>query len=156
MIEINIPGFRNLQLAHAVFNYNGTVAVDGTLLPGVKEAIAALVRNLHVHIITADTFDLARSQLAGLPVKLIIVPVESQTEAKLEFISRLGSDNVVAIGNSRNDRKMLNAAALSIALIQQEGASAETIANADIVSCSIFDALGLINNPKRLIAALRS
>src|SRR5512133_1291719 len=128
MIEINIPGFRNLQLKHIVSDYNGTLAVDGKLLPGVREAIAALAPDIQIHVITADTFGLAASQLAGLPVNLTITPVESQAEAKLEFVSKLGANAVVAIGNGRNDRKMLDAAAIGIALIQKEGESAVSLA----------------------------
>lgn len=156
MIEINIPGFRNLQLAHVVCDYNGTLAVDGKLLPGVRDAITTLSHDIQVHVITADTFGLAAGELAGLPVTLTIIPVESQAEAKLEFVSRLGADTVVAIGNGRNDRKMLSAAALGIALIQKEGASAETLTAADVVASGILDALDLLRNPKRLIATLRS
>ncbi len=156
MIKIDIPGFGNLALAHLVSDYNGTLAVDGQLLPGVREAIAALAPDIQIHVITADTFGLAASQLAGLPVNLTITPVESQAEAKLEFVSKLGADAVVAIGNGRNDRKMLDAAAIGIALIQKEGASAVSLASADVVSPGILDALDLLRNPKRLIATLRS
>lgn len=156
MIEINIPGFRNLQLNHIVSDYNGTLAVDGKLLPGVREAIIALAPDIQIHVITADTFGLAAGQLSGLPVNLTITPVESQAEAKLAFISRLGVDTVVAIGNGRNDRKMLSAAAIGIALIQREGASAVSLASADVVSLNILEALDLLRNPKRLIATLRS
>lgn len=156
MIEINIPGFRNLQLKHVVSDYNGTLAVDGKLLPGVREAITAIADDIQIHVITADTFGLAAGQLSGLPVNLTITPVESQAEAKLAFISQLGIDTVVAIGNGRNDRKMLDAAAIGIALIQREGASALSLASADVVSLNILEALDLLRNPKRLIATLRS
>lgn len=156
MIKINIPGFRNLELAHLVLDFNGTLAIDGVLLPGVGEALRVLSLDLEIHVITADTFGLAASQLDRLPVKLTVTPAESQAEAKSEFVSQLGSDRVVAIGNGRNDREMLKAAALGIALIQTEGASAETLANADVVSSVILDALALLRNPKRIIATLRS
>lgn len=156
MIEIDIPGFRHLRLAHIVSDYNGTLAADGVLLPGVKDALAALAGNVRLHVITADTFGLATGQLAGLPVELTITSAESQDEAKLEFVARLGADSVFAIGNGRNDRKMLEAAAIGVALIQKEGAAAETLASADLVSSSVVDALGLLSNPKRLIATLRS
>jgi soluble P-type ATPase len=156
MIEINVPGFRNLSLLHVVSDYNGTLAVDGKLLPGVGDALKALSSDIQVHIITADTFGLAADELAGLPIKLTIIPVENQAEAKLDFISRLGADSVVAIGNGRNDRKMLSAAAIGIVLIQKEGGAAEAIASADVVSSSILDALDLLQAPKRLIATLRS
>ena len=156
MISINIPGFRKLELAYLVADYNGTLAVDGYLLPGVAEQLNNLASSLSIYVVTADTFGLAKAELAGLPINLTIAPLESQADMKLEFISRLGSSAVVAIGNGRNDRKMLEAAGLGIALIQRECAATETILSADIVSNSIIDALELLNNPKRLIATLRS
>lgn len=61
----------------------------------------------------------------------------------------------MAIGNGRNDSKMLAAAAVGVALIQREGGAAVTAANADVLCSSIFDALALLKNPKRLIATLR-
>jgi soluble P-type ATPase len=139
-----------------VLDYNGTLAFDGKLLPGVAEQLASLAPTICIHVITADTFGLAKEQLAGLPIKFTITPATSQAEAKLQFVSELGANSVVAIGNGRNDRKMLNAVALGIALIQREGGAAETLASADVVSTSVLDALELLRNPKRLIATLRS
>jgi P-type E1-E2 ATPase len=156
MISIDIPGFRKLELAHLVLDYNGTLALDGKLLPGVAEALSSLAPSIRIHVITADTFGLANAQLAGLPINLTITPVEAQAEAKLQLVSELGANTVVAIGNGRNDRKMLSAAALGIALIQREGGAAETLASADVVSTSVLDALELLSSPKRLVATLRS
>jgi soluble P-type ATPase len=156
MISLDIPGFRKLELVHLVSDYNGTLAVDGQLLPGVADLLNSLASNILIHVITADTFGLAKSQLAGLPVELIIAPLESQAETKLQFITELGVESVVAIGNGRNDRKMLQAAALGIALIQREGGATQTIANADLVCTHVLDALELLLNPKRLTATLRS
>jgi soluble P-type ATPase len=156
MISIDIPGFRNLNLAHLVLDYNGTLALDGKLLPGVADALSNLAPHIRIHVITADTFGLAKGQLAGLPVTLTVTRKDAQAEAKLQFVSELGADTVAAIGNGRNDRKMLNAAALGIALLQGEGAAAETLAGADVVSTNILDALELLDNPKRLVATLRS
>ena len=156
MISFDIPGFRKLELVHLVSDYNGTLAVDGQLLPGVADLLNSLASNILIHVITADTFGLAKSQLAGLPVELIIAPLESQAETKLQFITELGVESVVAIGNGRNDRKMLQAAALGIALIQREGGAAQTLANADLVCTNVLDALELLLNPKRLTATLRS
>jgi len=156
MINISIPGFRDLHLRHLVSDYNGTLAVDGVLLSGVEKLLTELSSQIEIHVITGDTFGHAAAQLAQLPVKLKIIPVESQPETKLAFLESLGVENVVALGNGRNDRKMLKAAAVGIALIQQEGASAETLASADVVSTNILDALNLLTNPKRLIATLRS
>lgn len=156
MIVLNIPGAREFKIEHVVCDYNGTLALDGELLPGVAELIRELSAEVQIHVITADTFGIAASQLAELPVALTIIPVGDQAEAKLGFISKLGADAVIAIGNGLNDRKMLSAAAIGIALIQREGASASTLASADVVSTSIADALSLLRHPKRLIATLRS
>ena len=44
MIEIRAPGFGDLHLSHLVCDYNGTLALDGTLLPGVADALRDLAR----------------------------------------------------------------------------------------------------------------
>jgi soluble P-type ATPase len=62
---------------------------------------------------------------------------------------------VVAIGNGRNDRKMLEAA-LGIALVQVEGGAVATLVSADVLALNILDALDLLRNPKRLVATLRA
>lgn len=56
MIDISIPGFGDLSLAHLVLDYNGTLAADGRLLTGVAPRLARLVQELQVHVLTADTF----------------------------------------------------------------------------------------------------
>lgn len=130
--------------------------LDGQLLPNVRKALEALASRVEVHVITADTFGLAEQLLAGLPVSVTIIPGEFQDQAKLDFITGLGREKVMAIGNGRNDCKMLAAAAIGVALIQREGASAVTLMNADVVCTCILDALQLLSYPKRLIATLRS
>ena len=156
MISVDISGFGVLRLEHLVLDYNGTLAVDGNLLPGSAEAIKSLAEVLRIHVVTADTFGLAAAQLSELPLELVVLPGEGQADQKLAYIKALDANTVVAIGNGRNDRKMLDAAALGIALIQREGGAAETIAGADIVALSILDALDLLRKPKRLVATLRS
>jgi soluble P-type ATPase len=156
VIAIDIPGFGRLELEHLVTDYNGTLAVDGHLLPGVADRLSELAACVDIHVVTADTFGLAASELAGLPVSLAIIPVENQAQAKLDLVSRLGPKTVVAIGNGRNDRHMLDAAALGIALIQREGAATEGISAADVACLDAVDALDLLRLPKRLLATLRS
>lgn len=156
MIAVTIPGYGSLELKHLVLDYNGSLAVDGTLVAGVKEALSALADALEVHVITADTFGGAGIELAGLPVNLTIVPDVDQAQAKLAHVERLGSQSVFAIGNGRNDRLMLAAAAVGVALVQREGGAAEAVAAADVVATSILDALDLLREPRRLIATLRA
>jgi soluble P-type ATPase len=63
---------------------------------------------------------------------------------------------VVAVGNGRNDRLMLEAAALGIAVIGDEGLAADAMQACDIVVRHIADALALLEDPRRLIATLRA
>ena len=155
MISLSIPGFKNIQLNYLVLDFNGTLAVDGKLLNGVEEKLNELAAQLEIHVITADTFGEAKTQLKNINCNLKIIDDSEQLSQKLDFIKQLGVDNVVAIGNGRNDALMLKHTALGIGLIQEEGASIETILSADVVCKNILDALNLLTNPLRLKATLR-
>jgi soluble P-type ATPase len=157
VITFDIPGFAQVRLEHLVLDFNGTLARDGTLLPGVRELIASLAESLQVHVVTADTFGRAAAELGGLPLKLTVLAAgDDQAQAKLDYVKALGAAGVVAVGNGRNDRLMLHAAEISMAVIQREGAAAATVCAADIVATSIRDALELLTNAGRLTATLRS
>jgi hypothetical protein len=73
-----------------------------------------------------------------------------------DYVRKLGTDRAVCIGNGRNDRLMVGKAAVGIAIIGEEGASAETVRNADVVCRSAREALSLLVNSRRLVATLRS
>jgi len=156
MLAIDIPGHLRLELTDLVLDYNGTLALDGALLPGVAERLRALSADLAIHVVTADTFGCARKNLDGHPVSLEIVAPLDQVMAKVGYVGRLGVGRVVAIGNGRNDLRMIEAAALGIAVVQGEGSSMQTLLKADVVCTSILDALDLLLRPQRLVATLRS
>ena len=156
MIEVNVPGYKTLELNYMVLDYNGTLSCDGELIQGVKERLSVLSEPLSVHVITADTFGKVESRLKDIPCEITVLPLENQDVAKLEYIKHLGADRTVCIGNGRNDRLMLKAAALGIAVVLEEGAAVETVMDADVVFTSINSALDLLTNPLRLIATLRS
>ncbi len=139
-----------------MLDYNGTLAVDGGLIPGVKDRLLKLEENLRIHIITADTYGHVRASIGDLKCALHILPPEGQAEAKRDYIRRLNVDRTVCIGNGRNDRLMLKEAVLGIAVILAEGACSSSIASADIVSTSILDALDMLKHSLRLTATLRS
>lgn len=156
MIDLDIPGFGTFTIKHLVIDYNGTLALGGSLLPGVREVLGMLSPGLEIHVLTADTFGLAAGELEGLPIALTILPEASQADAKLEYIRALGPESVIAIGNGRNDRKMLEAAAIGIFTFQKEGGSLRSCFRADVITTDIIDALELLRYPKRLVATLRS
>ena len=156
MIEIDIPGFGILRLEYLVLDYNGTIAVDGQPVQGVKERLTALARHVEIHVLTADTFGGVEKKLSDIPCKIHVLPVEAQDKGKMEYIDRLGADRAVCIGNGRNDVMMLKKAALGIVVVQDEGAAASAVLSADIVATDILFALELLTNHMRLTATLRS
>jgi P-type E1-E2 ATPase len=155
MIEVNIPGHGTLRLDFLVLDHNGTLAVDGNLVPGVRECLEKLSQDLTIFVVTADTFGKARAQLEGIPCDLTILPPGNQDRAKLAFVEKLGSDRTVCIGNGRNDALMLETAALGVAVLLAEGAATATLNSADVVCMGIVPALELLLNPLRLTATLR-
>jgi len=156
MIEVAIPGYKSVEIKHAVLDYNGTIACDGKILKGVREAFEILSDKLQIYIVTADTFGKAKNELSNMPVSLSVLSQSNQAGKKLDYINNLGAEFTVCIGNGRNDRKMLKKAVIGIALIQEEGASVDTLLAADIICKDILSALKLLVNTKRLIATLRS
>jgi soluble P-type ATPase len=156
VLAIDIPSFGALRLEHLVLDFNGTLAIDGRLIPGVRERLNRLAASLAVHVITADTFGRARAALRGEKCTLQVLGRGAEHRAKAAFVSRLGANGVACIGNGRNDRLMLAAAALGIVTIQREGAAGEAVAASDVVVHDVRDALELLLRPRRLLATLRS
>lgn len=145
-----------MQLANLVLDYNGTIAFDGELIAGVPEALRRLSTRLQIHVLTADTFGTVQQRLAGLPCRLAVLGQEAQDLAKRDYVKTLRPERTVSIGNGRNDRFMLADSALGLAVVQQEGAFAQTLQAADIVCSHILDALALLEHPLRLTATLRA
>ena len=121
MLTIEIPDFATLRLEHLVLDYNGTLAEDGAILEGVRERLERLSAALRIHVVTGDTFGSARASLEGLPCELAILASTGQSQAKLDYVRRLSAASVACIGNGRNDRLMMQACALGIAVIQARG-----------------------------------
>jgi P-type E1-E2 ATPase len=156
MLEVNIPGYRTLVFSFLVLDYNGTLACDGHLIPGVRDRLEALSKNVTIHILTADTFGSVQKEMTGILCEVVVIGKENQTKAKAEYVRQLGSQKTVSVGNGRNDALMLKEAVLGIAVVQEEGGAVETLLAADLVTHSIVNALDLLLHPLRLTATLRS
>ena len=154
-MEINIPGTGTLNITGIILDYNGTIALDGILIPGVREILNELAENIDIHIVTADTFGMAESELAGVRCSFIVLGIENQSQAKLKYLMETGADDTACIGNGKNDRLMLRESVLGIAVIQAEGAFTETVMASDIICPDIFSALEFFRKPKRIIATMR-
>jgi len=151
-IVIVVPGRPALAISHLVLDFTGTLARDGTLLPGVASRLRSLNRRLTIVVATADTLGKAITSLDGLPVEIKLVKTGQE---KLRLLEDIGPSRVMAIGNGRNDVPMVRCAAIGVAVVGPEGAASDLIGAADIVVRDIRDGLDLLAKPLRLTATLR-
>ena len=152
MIRIDIPQRGMIELHHAVFDVNGTLAIDGMPIPGVVDRLKALGEHLSLHALTAGTHGniMELQKVLGIPLQII-----SSGEEKTRYVERLGPANVIAFGNGMNDLGMLRLAAIGVAILAGEGAAMVALQAADVLALGPVDAIDLVLNPKRLIATLR-
>jgi soluble P-type ATPase len=155
MFELEIPGFGPVKLEYLVSDYTGTLSVDGRLLPGVRERLNLIAAFMEVHILTADTFGKVLEELKGMPCQIHILTGADHDIQKEDYIKRLGPERVIAFGNGNNDRRMLKAAKIGIAVSEGEGCAVDAIQAADIHVRSVLDGLDLLLHPKRMKATLR-
>lgn len=156
MLCYDIPGRGRIEIENVVFDYNGTIAVDGKIIGGVKELLEKLKKHVKVYVLTADTYGTAINECKNLGVNIMTFPNEDSGFYKKEIVRKLGGRNTLCIGNGYNDIPMFKEAILSIAVIEGEGASSKLILNADIVTKSIIDAIKLILDENRMKATLRN
>ena len=74
MIELDIPGFGQRALHHLVLDYNGTLAIDGRIQPGVSSRLSQLKHSLDIHILTADTFGTVRTTFSQTDYTVHVLP----------------------------------------------------------------------------------
>jgi soluble P-type ATPase len=152
MIQIDIPHRGTIELEHAVFDINGTLAVDGVPIPEVVGRLKELATHLSLHALTAGTHGNTTElqQTLGLPLHII-----DSGEEKTHYIEQLGPVHVIAFGNGANDVGMLRLATIGVAVLAAEGIAVEALQAADVVAVGPVDAIDLLLKPKRLVATLR-
>ena len=152
MIRIDIPLRGIVELQHAVFDVNGTLAVDGKPIPGVADRLKALGEHLSLHVLTAGTHgNIAElERVLGFPLHMIRIG-----EEKVHYVEQLGPASVIAFGNGMNDVGMLRLAAIGVAVLAGEGMAIGALQAADVLVLGPVDAIDLVLNPKQLVATLR-
>jgi soluble P-type ATPase len=156
MLEVVVPGWRELRFAHLVLDVNGTLTRDGQLLPGVGYRVQRLRSVLDVRLLSADTWGRLDDVAARLGVEgQRLGRAEPEAEQKARVVRGLGASHVVAIGNGANDAAMLAEVGLAIAVLGPEGLAGVALQPADVLVASIADALDLLLVPTRLVATLR-
>jgi len=155
MIQIDIPGKACFSIRHVIFDYNGTIARDGQLIPGVRQGINQFSDRLTFHVLTADTFGSVKTQLHNVNAFLTVISKENQDRKKLEYLKTLGANQTICAGNGRNDSLMLKRACIGIAVLGDEGLSAASFSASDLIVKNVLDIFGLLKTPERIIATLR-
>lgn len=154
-MRIEIPGFKELELNYLMLDYNGTIAIDGSIPDSVRERLNRLSEELEIYVLTADTHGTAAKECEGLKVHLKTFPVGNAADHKEKAVEELGGDCCVCMGNGRNDVKMFEKSAFSVAIMGTEGMYAGLLQEADVCVTSIEDGLDLLLYPKRIIADMR-
>lgn len=157
MMTITIPGYRTLDLHHALFDYNGTLAVDGIMAEEIKRGLLRLTEHLTVHIATAGTHGGLEhlKPLTDAGATLDLISPGKEAEQKLALLNNLGSEITVAAGNGANDLLMMMNAALAIGVMSNEGICSTVATAAQLIVPSPAALLEVLLNPKRIIATLR-
>lgn len=154
-MKIVIPEYKTLELNMLFLDFNGTIAIDGIVPESVKERLRILAEEFQIYVLTADTHGNAKEQCADVPVILHTFPTGNARDYKKEIVKSMGARHSVAIGNGRNDELMLKEAALSIAIMDREGACSRALRAADLCVRSMEEGLDLLIHPGRVIAGLR-
>lgn len=156
MLKYKIPGREDIEIENIVFDYNGTIAVDGKVLEGVKELLPELEKYVDIYILTADTYGTVKKECSHIGAKVLTFPKENAGKSKNEIIKRINGQKTICIGNGFNDILMFKEAIISIAVIEGEGASGKLLPYADIITTSIIDGINIILNENRMKATLRN
>ena len=152
MIRIDIPHRGIIELQHAVFDINGTLAIDGIPIPGVVDRLRELAAHLSLHALSAGTHGNMPEleQVLGLPIQIV-----KSGEEKTRYVQQLDPERVIAFGNGMNDIGMLRVAAIGVAILAAEGMAGKLLPSADVIALGPVDAIDLVLKPKRLVATLR-
>ena len=109
-MKIDIPGRSTIEIENVILDYNGTIAIDGVLIDGVRQKINQLSSLVNFHVITADTYGTVTSQLEGVNCKVINLSTNDKYATKLDYLLALGKKSTLCVGNGYNDRIILKEA----------------------------------------------
>ena len=81
---IKIPGRETVEIKNVIFDYNGTIAIDGQLIEGVAKSINELSSDFNFHVITADTFGSVNNALKDVICTVIKISEQNQDQTKVD------------------------------------------------------------------------
>lgn len=153
-MKYKIPGADEFEIKTIILDLNGTLTVDGRVVPGVHERLRELkAAGFNVLFFTGNT----RGDADVMAEELGIDWEEAKNGADKKARARKHDPATCAsIGNGLIDKELMEAVKLRIVTLQSEGVHVQTLLASDIVVPSIIDALDLFLDPDRLIATLRT
>jgi soluble P-type ATPase len=160
-IQIDIPGFRKLDIRAVCSDYTGTLSLEGELISGVKSRLRKLARLVDIYVLTSDTRGSAKIELQSIPLNPIVVEGQKHDVEKRNYLRKhLKAKHVAVFGNGRNDRLWLREVSkgggLAVAVDVGEGCAIDALKNADTFVYGITNALDLLLDVDRAKATLRS
>ena len=153
---IKIPGREDVNIENIIFDYNGTIAVNGKIKESIKEDLKKLTTLYNVYVLTADTYKTAERECREIGVILKTFPRENAGEFKKNILLEIGKNETACVGNGFNDIKMCKESILSIGVIEKEGMCSKLFLHTDIVVKSIDSALDILLDKNKIIATLRN
>lgn len=159
-ILINIPGLGDRAIQTVICDYTGTLSCRGKLPPSVKGLLSELTTRVDLHILTADSYGTADSELIGIVVPYHLRKEDGQQDAeKREYVEQFALQHVAALGNGNNDRQLLKrvkeAGGIAIAVDNGEGCAIDAVMNSHLVIVGAVHALTLLLEPQACKATLR-
>jgi len=155
VININVPGRCTYTIKNIIFDYNGTIAVNGKISDVTRKKLSLLCNMADVYVLTADTYGSAAKECEGLNLTLKTFPKDNAADYKAKIVEELGKDKTICFGNGYNDLKMFEVASISVAVLENEGMCGALLREATIFVKSIDDGINLLLNTNALIATLR-
>jgi len=143
-------------LDHLVLDVNGTLAIDGQLLPGIADLLSSLRDHLTIHLLTADTHRKQAEIDRILGLKALRVKSGEEKFQEAAYVKEIGPEHTAAIGQGANDAFMLAEARIGVCILSKEGTAVDTLLSADLAVPDTESALNLFLHPARMIASLRN
>lgn len=149
----NVPVVGEIEINTIVLDLNGTLAVNGEIVPGSKEKIAELNKlGFKIILFTGDQRGNAKEICDDLGIEFYKA---GNSEEKEKIFLTLDLEKTAAIGNARIDVGKFKHAKVSIATLQAEGIHTGILSDVDVIVPSVIDALNFFIDPNIFCATMR-
>jgi len=130
-ISIDIPGFGARHILTVLTDYTGTLSRGGRLDVRVRELLCKLAEAVDIHVLIADTFDMAEAELKGAPVTVHRLTADRHDVQRRDYGMQVGVGHCAVLGNGNNDRLLLKTAkgegGIAIAVDKRRGLGQDRI-----------------------------